>query len=376
VDVFDALYPTRLITRTRLNTISKKTTQPARRPSANTRTKPLTLDLALQGGGSHGAFTWGVLDRLLQEEDLLITGISGTSAGALNGVALAAGLVEGGRQAARETLRRLWERVGALNPQPAPGLVAMPWLRDAQSWWGHLLGRTFSPYQLNPLNLNPLRDLLEDCIDFDRVRRCDKTQLFIAATHVKTGSLRIFRQAELSVDVVLASACLPLLFQAVEIDGEAYWDGGYAGNPSLLPLITDTPADDLMLVQINPRVRDELPIRSQDILDRMNEITFNASLLKELRSVALMRQLLVEADESKRRSRHPSLQRIAALRVHRIDGDVRLQGLGASSKLETHWGLLSQLHDLGHEAASQWLTAHRADLGQRATVDLAAELLT
>jgi NTE family protein len=348
---------------------------PQRTRGRRPRSARRTIDLALQGGGSHGAFTWGVLDRLLQEEDLLITGISGTSAGALNGAALAAGLVEGGREAARITLRRLWQRVGALNPQPAYAGAFIPWLRDAQAWWGALLGRSFSPYQFNPLNINPLRDLLQDCIDFERVRRCDKTQLFIAATHVKTGRLRIFKQAQLSVDVLLASACLPLLFQAVEIDGEAYWDGGYAGNPSLLPLITETPADDLMLVQINPRVRDELPTRSQDILDRMNEITFNASLLKELRSLALMRQLMVNETAAQCHNRHPSLDRIQALRVHRIDGDLRLQELGASSKLQTHSSLLTRLHHLGHEAADQWLALHRGDLGQRATVDLAAELL-
>jgi NTE family protein len=353
---------------------------PARKRSSKPTSTPLTIDLALQGGGSHGAFTWGVLDRLLQEEDLLITGISGTSAGALNGVALAAGLVEGGREAARATLRRLWERVGATNPQPMLSSAVAPWLRDAQAWWGHLLGQTFSPYQTNPLNINPLRDLLQDCIDFSLVRRCDKTRLFIAATHVKTGQLRIFRQAELTVDVVLASACLPLLFQAVEIDGEAYWDGGYAGNPSLLPLITETPADDLMLVQINPRVRNEVPTRSNDILNRMNEITFNASLLKELRSIAVIRELLGASgggsSSTKRPKQHPSLDRVQALRVHRIDGDVRLQDLGASSKLETHWSLLTQLHDLGHDAAHQWLIKHRAALGKRTTVDLGAELLS
>ena len=357
---------------------SKPAIKGANKRSSKFKGAPLTIDLALQGGGSHGAFTWGVLDRLLQEEPLIITGISGTSAGALNGVALAAGLMQGGREAARANLRKLWERIGALSPpnvlDGSIGGDPNPWLRDAQAWWSHLLGRTFSPYQLNPLNLHPLRDLLNDCIDFEGVRRCDKTQLFIAATHVKTGSLRIFRQAEMTVDVVLASACLPMLFQAVEIDGEAYWDGGYAGNPSLLPLITQTPADDLVLVQINPLVRQEVPTRSADILDRMNEITFNASLVKELRSVALMRQLLAEPGAPKGRARHPSLDRIEALRVHRIDGDLRLHNLGASSKLQTHKNLLSKLHDLGYEAAENWLTQHRADLGQRSTVELAADL--
>ncbi len=366
------------------------------------------LDLALQGGGSHGAFTWGVLDRLLEEQSLELAGVSGTSAGAMNAVALAAGLMEGGRDGARAALRRLWERVGTMGSWPDgaptdsnpltpasmnPGWPLAPWLAPArawaalwaspgqawaqgtQRWWAEAVGRHFSPYELNPLNLNPLRDMLTQTIDFERVRSCNKLQLFVSATHVKTGRLRIFRQHELSADVVLASACLPLLFQAVEIDGEAYWDGGFAGNPSLLPLITESPADDLLLVQINPRLRETVPTTARDILDRMNEVTFNTSLLKELRSIALLKQLIEAEGRPGHHYQEPTFQRIEALRVHRIDGGSPLAELGASSKTDTSWHFLSRLHGLGREAAERWLHAHHQDLGRRATFDLAQEFL-
>ncbi|MBN9370747.1 MAG: patatin [Hydrogenophaga sp. SCN 70-13] len=338
------------------------------------------IDLALQGGGSHGAFTWGVLDRLLEDPSLRLTGISGTSAGAMNAVALASGLMEGGRDGARAALRRFWTRVGEINPfgglESAP---AAPWLDPDSPWAAPWLGpvRSYaqwlstqaSPYQLNPLNLNPLRDILRDTVDFDRVRACHRTQLFIAATRVKTGELRIFRQHELSADVILASACLPLLFQAVEIDGEAYWDGGYAGNPSLLPLL-ESPGDDLLLVQINPAAREALPVRANEILDRINEVTFNASLIKELRSIALLKELLAAEGWVARQLRSPVFRRIAALRLHRVDGGAELAALGAGSKTRTDPAFLERLFQQGRGAAETWLARHRADLGVRGTLAL------
>ncbi len=337
----------------------------------------LPIDLALQGGGSHGAYTWGVLDRLLQEERLLITAISGTSAGAMNAVAVAAGLMEGGREGARAALRRFWTRVGQATPFNAlpPGPLAdvlgprNPWLAPLYAYtdW---LGRTFSPYQLNPLNLNPLRDILRETVDFDRVRDCHKVGLFIAATHVCSGRLRIFRQAELTVDMVLASACLPLLFQAVEIDGEAYWDGGYAGNPSLLPLIIESPADDLLLVQINPTLREGTPTAAQEIVDRANEITFNASLLKELRGIALLKQLIRDEVRPDHHYHEPAFERVDHLRVHKLDADAALTRLGASTKTNTNWSFLQDLHRIGHAAADRWLQTHGKDLGRRASFDL------
>ena len=363
------------------------TTPPRARKKTTARTAngKLPIDLALQGGGSHGAFTWGVLDRLLEEESLEVSAISGTSAGAMNAVAMAAGLMDGGRAGARRVLRQFWTRVAEISPfhtlqssplgaafAPAQALMA-PWLAPLKQF-NAALGSQLSPYQLNPLNLNPLRDVLVETVDFKRVCACHKTRLFIAATQVRTGKLRVFGQHELTADMVMASACLPLLFQAVEIDGEAYWDGGYAGNPSLMPLITDSPADDLLLVQINPVQRDEVPKRASDILDRINEVTFNASLLKEMRSIALLKQLIHGEGRSGQRHRQPLFKRVQDLRVHLIDGGESLSPLGAASKTETQWAFLSRLHDLGHASASRWLTEHGHHLGERSSFDLAGVL--
>lgn len=358
------------------------TTRAKRKTPPRTASGKLPIDLALQGGGSHGAFTWGVLDRLLEEESLEISAISGTSAGAMNAVAMAAGLMDGGRAGARRVLREFWTRVAEISPfhklqssplgaafGPAQALMA-PWLAPFKQF-NAALGSQLSPYQLNPLNLNPLRDILVETVDFQRVCACHKTQLFIAATQVRTGQLRVFGQHELTADMVMASACLPLLFQAVEIDGEAYWDGGYAGNPSLLPLITDSPADDLLLVQINPVQRDTVPKKASDILDRINEVTFNASLLKEMRTLALMQQLV---GTERRRDSPPLFRRVQDLRVHMIDGGESLAPLGADSKTNTQWAFLSQLRDLGADAAERWLAANRQHLGQRSSFDLSSVL--
>jgi len=355
---------------------------PARSQSRARTAKRQQIDLALQGGGSHGAYTWGVLDRLLQEESLEIAGVSGTSAGAMNAVALAAGLMEGGREGARENLGLFWRRVAQTSPfhalemGPLAGLFGPdnPWLAAWTAPWrqaASVLGSQFSPYQLNPLNLNPLREVLRETVDFDKVCGCNKTQLFIAATQVRTGALRTFRQHELSVDVVLASACLPLLFQAVEIEGEAYWDGGYAGNPTLLPLIKESPADDLLLVQINPSVREELPTRADAILDRVNEVTFNASLIKEMRSIALLQQLIADEGRPGHHYRNPLFARVEALKVHRIEGGQMLAALGANTKTQTQWPFLSMLFDRGVQAADRWLHDNLRHIGRRSTLDLA-----
>jgi NTE family protein len=261
------------------------------------------------------------------------------------------------------TLVVLAAMFGPNNPWLQPWIA--PWQQVAKA-----LGSQFSPYQLNPLNLNPLRDILEATIDFGRVRACHRTHLFIAATHVATGELRVFNQNELTADMVLASACLPLLFQAVEIDGEAYWDGGYAGNPTLMPLISETDADDLLLVQINPSRRDELPTQASDILDRANEVTFNASLLKELRTIALIKELLEDAGRPDACYQRPLFRRIDDLRLHRLDADTQLSQFGASSKLQTGRSFLQQLHAIGRQAAHDWLLAHGQDIGRRSSAPL------
>jgi NTE family protein len=343
------------------------------RNTGNTR----QIELALQGGGAHGAFTWGVLDRLLEDERIVIKAISGTSAGAMNAVVLADGLMAGGRAGAREALRRFWGRVSSASgrgPMVPDALAAFfgNWSVEGSPLHLYLdwIGRSLSPQQLNPLDINPLRDILAAEVDFDRVRACDKLRLFVSATNVRTGRLKEFRQDELSVDAVMASACLPLLFRAVEIDGEAYWDGGYVGNPSLLPLITESPAHDLVLVQINPSRRDALPTRAADILDRLNEITFNSSLVKELRSVALLQQLLRHERAPLAGSRAPLFTQIATLRMHQIEADAELARLGAASKADTGWAFLTRLHHIGYGAAQAWLELNFSHLGRRSTMDL------
>jgi NTE family protein len=339
------------------------------------------IDLALQGGGAHGAFTWGVLDRLLEDERLEVSAISGTSAGAMNAVVLASGLMAGGRSAAREALRGFWTDVGAgvrLNPLFGGGLFAGT-LGGALSTWSPLgpyldmASRVFSPYQLNPLNVNPLRRVLEKAVDFDAVRRCDKVRLFVGATHVRSGRLKVFRNESLSLEAVLASACLPMLFQAVEIDGEAYWDGGYMGNPSLFPLVADSGAHDLLLVQLNPLEHDDVPTQAPDILERIDEITFNGSVLKELRLIAMLKEMLHREGRPLREYHEPLIRHLGALHVHRLDGASALADLGSTNRLQADTATLTRLHRAGHAAADEWLGSNFAHLGRRSTVDLARE---
>ena len=328
------------------------------------------IDLALQGGGAHGAFTWGVLDRLLEDERLEIDAVSGTSAGAMNAVVLADGLMAGGRRAAREHLRRFWARISNAAAAQALNALFGDWAGAPLAWYGDWVTRVFAPHQFNPLDINPLRDVLAAEVDFTRVRACDRLRVFVSATQVRTGRLREFRGHELTVDAVMASACLPTLFRAVEIDGESYWDGGYVANPSLLPLIAESPAHDLLLVQLNPSRRDEVPATARQILDRLNEITFNSSLVNELRSITLLKQLLKEEGVAATGSRHPFFAQVDALRLHRIDGAQELAGLGAASRLNAAWPFVSRLHRAGRDAADTWLARNFAHLGRRSTLNL------
>lgn len=325
-----------------------------------------TIELALQGGGSHGALTWGVLDRLLDEKDLRIEGVSGTSAGAMNAVVLADGFEAGGRQGAQAALQQFWQRVSdAAKSSPFQRDL---WSRINGNWsldhspsylfFDHL-SRVFSPYELNPMNINPLKDVINEQVDFDRVNRCTAMKLFVTATNVRSGRPKIFTQPEISVDAMLASAALPFMFQAVEIDGEAYWDGGYAGNPALYPLVDDCDARDLILVQINPFHRDEVPTRARDIINRLNEITFNTSLIKELRSIGLLKDLI--------RSEGLEHEQYRDMRLHCIHGEDDLWPLEASSKLNAEWDYLCYLRDLGRTRTEQWLAEHKADIGEKST---------
>lgn len=328
--------------------------------------KTKSIDIALQGGGSHGAYTWGVLDRLLDEERLEILGVSGTSAGAMNATALVQGLTSGGRPAAKELLREFWSKVSAaarFSPIQRTffDILMGRWSLDLSP--GFMLSQQlqgmFSPYQLNPFDINPLRDLVADFFDFEVVNRADAPKLFLSATNVRSGLAKVFRQPDMSVDTVMASACLPFLFKAVEIDGEAYWDGGYMGNPPLFPLIDETDERDLVLVQINPIRRDELPRTAYEIENRLNEITFNASLIKELRAAYFLSEII----------NHEGLERAAFrdARIHRIEAEDEMRELSVSSKLNAEWAFLQHLHDIGWRNADKWLGQHFDDIGVRSS---------
>ena len=375
------------------------------RPAAARRAKSgaCLVDLALQGGGSHGAFTWGVLDRLLQDEGIEFSGVSGTSAGALNAAVLATGLAHGGRLAAREALTAFWRDVasdgdcfGASAPaadarlvhSPAAAATAgaaprllplsplfsplsvslsMPKWAEWMWLWPALLGKFASPYQLNPLGLNPLRSVTERHVDV-AVLRNGPLKLFITATSVHTGQAEVFKGQRLSINALLASACLPHLFHAVVIDGEPYWDGGYTGNPALWPLIYDSTASDLLLVKINPLERRGTPDTPMEIADRISEITFNAGLTGELRAIAFVQKLLHE----------DRLQpgRYKSLRMHMVHDEDRLAALTPQSKLDTRWHFLQSLHAMGYDAAEAWLAQHRADLGVKPSLDIEKTFLS
>jgi len=330
-----------------------------------------TVNLALQGGGAHGAFTWGVLDRLLEDGRLRVEAISGTSAGALNAVALADGMTRGGFEAARECLHDLWQAISDVaNWSPihrAPLDIFMGnWSLDYSPgfWWSEMMSRITSPYFFNPLDYNPLRDIVESNVDFDCVRRCDSLKLFISATNVETGRVKVFDHRELTLDMVMASACLPMIFKAVEVDGVPYWDGGYMGNPSLFPFNRATNSADIVIVQINPVERKGTPTTGQEIMNRINEITFNSSLLRELRAIDFVRRLVDDGklDGGDYRKLH----------VHIIQNQEKLNPLGATSKLNAEWKFLQHLRDVGRDTASQWIEEHFDRIGRESTVDLQA----
>ena len=340
------------------------------RAPANAKTK--AANLALQGGGAHGAFTWGVLDALLEDGRVAIPAISGASAGAMNAVVLAEGLVERGREGARDYLHRFWLSVseeGALSPVQrklfdawftALGLAA------PARFWIDAVTHYSSPYEFNPLNLNPLRDHLAKMIDFEKLRATDELKLFIAATNVHTGKARIFKRHELTADHVMASACLPSLFQAVEIKGEPYWDGGYVGNPPLWPLFYDNACKDTIIVQVNPIERDATPKTALEISNRLDEITFNGALLGEFRAIHFVTRLIDQGALSGKGYIRPNL--------HRIDGADKLKAFSADTKSNTSWTFLTGLRDIGRAAAQRWLATHFEAIGVNGTMDLKARL--
>ncbi len=330
-----------------------------------------SVNLALQGGGAHGAFTWGVLDRLFEDDRLWIEAISGTSAGAMNAVVAAQGMYEGQAPGARAALQKFWKAVseaGRGSPlRRSPFDVATGnWSLDNSPvyLWMDLLNRLASPYDLNPLGLNPLRDVVAAEVDFAKVRGCNDMGVYLSATNVETGRARVFRRNEISLDVVMASACLPFMFHAVEIEGQHYWDGGYVGNPVLFPFFEESPSDDIVIVQINPIYRPGVPKTARDILNRVNEITFNSSLMKELRGLHFIQDLMEhhQIPEENRRVMH----------IHMIESRKKMRPLGASSKLNSEWAFLLHLFEIGRAAAERWLTRHFEDIGHRSTLDVPA----
>ncbi|MGB0694487.1 MAG: patatin-like phospholipase family protein [Rhodospirillaceae bacterium] len=328
-----------------------------------------SVNLALQGGGSHGAFTWGVLDRLFEDGRIWIEAISGTSAGAMNAVVAAQGMYDGGGEGAREALREFWRAVSkAARTSPmqrSPIDVIMGnWSLDNSPGYIYLdlLQRLTSPYDLNPLEINPLRDLVEELVDFEKVRDGKDMGVFISATNVETGRVKVFDRDEVTLDVVMASACLPFLFHAVEIDGVPYWDGGYMGNPVLYPFFDHSASQDIIIVQINPIVRRGTPKTAREILDRVNEITFNSSLQKELRAIEFVSRLIQQGKLSG--------DDYNDMRVHIIEARKEMRPLGASSKVNAEWAFLEHLFDIGRRAADKWLANHFDDLGTTCSVDL------
>jgi NTE family protein len=327
------------------------------------------VSLALQGGGAHGAFTWGVLDALLEDGRLAIEAITGASAGAMNAVVLVEGWIEGGPDGAREQLETFWRRVsldGTLTPVQRGLFEKVLGLWTGNVWSGLFAG-ALSPYDTNPLNINPLRDAVAELIDFERVRACDAVHLFISATNVWTGKVAIFRRPELTADHLMASACLPTVFQAVEIDGQPYWDGGYMGNPALFPIFYEVVSDDILLVQINPVERRHTPRSAQEIQNRLDEITFNGNLLRELRAVEFVTRLVDEGklsrDEYKR------------VLMHRIDGTGVLDEYAATTRLNAQWEFFTRLRDAGRDTAKAWLKANYRAIGARSTLDLKGAVL-
>jgi NTE family protein len=335
------------------------------------------INLALQGGGAHGAFTWGVLDRLLEDERIEIDGMSGTSAGAMNAAVLVQGFLAGGREGARAALDTFWNAIAeyaVFSP-----IQRTPWDRLAGNFntdmtpgyaWLDTVSRAFSPYQFNPANLNPLRDVLEKTVEIEKVRACKGLKLFVSATNVRTGKIRVFDNSDVTVDAILASACLPMMFHSVIIDGDPYWDGGYMGNPAIYPLIYRCDSRDVAIIQINPIEREGVPRTPAEIVNRLNEITFNSSLMREMRAIAFVTKLI--DDET---THGPQIGRLRRMFIHMIDPGETMKSLGVSSKMNPETEFLLALRGFGRARTEAWLAASFDDLGHRSSVDLAKVFL-
>ncbi len=336
------------------------------------------INLALQGGGAHGAFGWGVLDHLLADGRLDIEAMSVTSAGAMNGAVYAYGMMKGGRDGARERLELFWRRIseagqamGPLRTTPLDYVLQSFGVRETIGY--HMfdaMTRMLSPYQFNPFNLNPLGDILSEVVDFEELKGCTTTKLRVCATNVRTGKPKIFTNEMLSANVVLASACLPMLFQTVSIDGEDYWDGGYIGNPAIFPLIYDAQSPDVLIVHINPIMRPSVPTTPMEISNRVNEISFNSSLIREMRAIAFATKLIDDGW-----IKPEFADRLKRVYIHAIRADEVMAQFSVASKFQTDWTFLTRLRDFGRAAAEAWLDAHLDDVGHRSTVDIRTDYL-
>lgn len=331
------------------------------------------VNLALQGGGAHGAFAWGVLDRIIEDGRLDISAVSATSAGAMNAVVMAYGVSVGGMDGAREKLAEFWTEISRAGELYSP-VRTLPWERWLQACGFQseyspsfmafqAMTHLFSPYQLNPFDFNPLKDVLLKVVDFERLAECNRaTRIFLSATNVRTGKIRVFENHEMSVDAVLASACLPYVFKAVEIDGEAYWDGGFMGNPAIFPLIYNSGSKDVVIIHINPIERTKLPRSAPEIFDRINEISFNSSLMREMRTIEFVTRLIDDGalDDTK----------YSRMRIHSIRDDAEMTQLGVATKLNPDWDFLCHLRDVGRARASEWLDSNFDRIGRESSIDL------
>lgn len=338
-----------------------------------------TINVALQGGGAHGALAWGILDALLEDGRIKIEGFSASSAGTMNALAVAQGLHENGRDGARAKLEEFWweiSKAGVIfSPVHGNPLERFFGLGSGENPFAYFMfdtmTRMFSPYQFNPLDINPLKAVIEKTIDFDKIHACDKMKIFVTATNVRSGKVHVFKREEMSIDVALASACLPFLFKAVEIEGEYYWDGGYTGNPALFPLFYNTESRDIMIIHLNPLYREEIPTTAPAIMNRINEISFNDSLLKELRAVDFVKRL-IEKDMIKDEYKHLYKDVL----IHSIRADDMMKEFSLTSKFETNWDFLTMLRDAGRDGMKSWLEDHYDSIGNFPSVDVKEELLT
>ncbi|ARG99391.1 patatin-like phospholipase family protein [Legionella micdadei] len=336
------------------------------------RSKPKTINLALQGGGTHGALAWGILDKLLEDGRVQFEGISATSAGATNAAVLAHGLVTGGNEGARESLYKFWKTISDVGQIYNPIRIT-----PLEELWGikpeysmsyllfNLLTEIFSPAQLNPLNINPLINILNDQVNFDKIKSSNKVKIFISATNIRTGKIKIFDNQELSVDAIMASACLPFLFQPIRINDDYYWDGGFMGNPALYPLIYNSQCTDILILHINPIYREKVPETATEILNRMNEISFNSSLMREMRAVAFVSKLLDEGwfkDAYKRRMKR--------MLIHAIRTDVIMEKYSVASKLSPSWSFISHLFEEGRKEGEKWLKQNLRYIGKKSSIDI------